>query len=140
MKKTIPNILTLITLSVLGSYNYDLRANSPRDTTVDKVDWYDGEIAPNLITGYLSINKNCYLFTQSNPNNNQNDDKENRKQEWAYIVKFYDEDAEREAIEIAKVNKDRITNIQLLGHPTKENGHTVLEVIYGLAPGEKFKK
>lgn len=94
------------------------------------VEWYDGERAPSLFRGFLTITKNGYLFTEINPTETISTN---------HIVKFYDEDAEAEAIKIAKENMEKPINIVLLGYPDKEGkSYKTIEVIYGLDPNKQM--
>ncbi len=100
----------------------------PLDPTFgETVAWYEGETSPLLFDGYLKALKPGYAFkvTANYPNET------NHK---VFVVKFYDEDAEKEAIDIAEKNKDLPINIRLLGYPKGDN----IEILYGLNPGEKL--
>lgn len=92
-----------------------------------RVDWYKGETAPLLLDGYLKIMESGYAFkVKANPPED-------------HIVKvfavvFYDEDAEKEAIDLVDKNIKEPNNIRLLGYPKGNN----IEVIYGLDLDEEL--
>lgn len=101
--------------------------NENYGTTVSE--WYAGENPPKLFLGNLKTVKGDYIFiTQSTNGNNSK----------AFAVTFYDEDAEKEAIEIAKNYNNKENNIQLLGYFSKEDPNE-LEIIYGLSPNQIWK-
>jgi hypothetical protein len=79
----------------------------------EEVQWYDGERAPKSYTGYLSTQPEGYVFNIGPK---------------PFLVVFYDEDAEYEAIEIAKKYSDMAQNITLVGY---QEGEDRIEVIYG---------
>jgi hypothetical protein len=92
--------------------------------------WYEGEESPRLFLGHLKRTKNAYLFnTKANQSTNTK----------SFIIKFYDEDAEKEAIDIARNYKTKENNIKLLGYISKKDSNNI-EVIYGLSPNQCWEE
>jgi hypothetical protein len=111
--------ITLISLSLCPK----AQSNDANLNFGEPIDWYGCEENPKMFCGLFQIHENGYTFTV----------KANHSMEKkVFTVAFYDEDAEKEAIEIVQSNQldAHGNNIKLIGYHCQTQKDK-LEVIGG---------